>query len=281
MGITTVGCDHCGLLLTNPQPTPEALSSFYRNDYRNIYQNTLSPSQGYIETLQKDQRANHLVRYLSDQKLLSEGISVLDVGCAEGAVLKSLKLLQPEIELEGIEPNPEFSHFAETYTGAKIYSDLTQLNNVSYDLIITNHVLEHISEPVGYIETLAGLLSDNGALYIGVPDAEAYQSLADIHIAHLYHFTRQTLTHLLAKAGLKLVHIEHHSPPRHPASIRCIAKKGRAAPQTPSTGRKPGWQQVRTIRRTSWLYFLRRSSPVRRLIKLVQKLTGTGKEPQP
>ncbi len=277
MGLTTVGCNQCGLIMTNPQPTMEAMNSFYEKDYRSYYQNTIAPSEDYVRTLHKDKRAQHLVDYLQMHNCVQADARILDVGCAEGAVLKQLRTSYSSLKLEGVEPNPDFATFASGYVDAKIWPVLEDVRDRHYDLIMTNHVLEHINNPVRYLESLGDLLSQKGVLYIGVPDAECYRGLGDLHIAHLYHFTQQTLVALLATAKLRVLHIERHAPPRHPVSIRCLVQKDTAVKSNSRfENYRHGWQLMQRIDRRAWLYRLRRHPFVQSVLSVLKRLHQTG-----
>ena len=280
MALTTVGCNACGLLFTNPQPTAEAMVRFYELDYRRYYENTEQPSADYIRRLKKDVRADHMVQYLLRELNLHVTPRVLDVGCAEGAVLKRLTETVPGASLFGIEPNPDFAGFASQYTGAEIAASLDDVVGQQFDLIVTNHVLEHINDPLSYLRTLRALLTDTGSLYVAVPDAESYRNLADLHIAHLYHFTRQTLQDLLSKAGLTPIHMERHEPQRHPISIRCIVNRSaESLASTNITAEPDAWSVMAKIEAHAWRYRLRRHPLVRLLVSPLTLLRQSHVEP--
>lgn len=83
-------------------------------------------------------------------------------------------------------------------------------SNEKYDLFILSHVLEHISYPSQFLETLSNHLSDKGVLYIEVPSLDYVKNggykhdlLNYFQNAHSIHFTTKSLTLLCKKAGLK------------------------------------------------------------------------------
>lgn len=227
MGVRTCVCRMCGLLMTNPMPTQEAMSEFYQLYYRRVYHKLEAPTLNYIETNELARRAAHTVSFLEESGLIDTVEGVLDEGCGEGSVLKEIKQRRPRIEIVGIEPGPGFRAFARSFAECQVFPSICELKRerlAPFGLIVVNHVLEHVTDPVRFLRELATVLSAEGAIYVDVPDASAYSSLDDLHIAHLYHFSPRTLAAVAHKAGLCVSHLGRHSPPRHPRSIRCVLK---------------------------------------------------------
>ena len=149
---------------------------------------------------------------------------ILDVGCAEGSLLRAVANLAPGSVRVGVEPNPAFGTFAEAWAGATVYRDLAEVERSgrTFDLITVSHVLEHVREPVEFLKRLSALCSSTGTLFVDVPDAARYRSLNDLHIAHLFHFSSASLENVGMRAGLVPVRLEKHSPTRHPLSVRAL-----------------------------------------------------------
>lgn len=226
MGIRTVGCKQCGFIFSDPKPEEEDLKHFYESDYRQYYQSTNNPDEQYIKKYFKSERLKYTASIISREVRLLEGNRILDIGCSEGILLKELLNLDKGVEVNGIEPSVEFSKYAATASDIRIYhtiSDLLEKEKKKYDLIILNHVMEHFYDPSIELMKIRNVLNHNGKIYIDVPNAKEYSSANDLHIAHLYHFTQNSLINLLHSNGYKVIKIEPHSPPHHPASIYCIA----------------------------------------------------------
>lgn len=75
-----------------------------------------------------------------------------------------------------------------------------------FDVIILNHVLEHLSNPLEKLSSLRQLLTPDGIVYLGVPHMDVF-GYWQLQNAHLYYFTRRTLVHYAAKAGLSPLHV--------------------------------------------------------------------------
>jgi len=262
MGVQTAGCCQCGLVMTNPVPNEEAMREFYTHQYRRYYRGTETPTIRYIEEFGLADRAKYTAIYLQKQKLFFKCARILDVGCSEGSILKEIKRREPSVEVVGIEPSVAFAKFARDYLGSKVYSSLAELSangESAFDLIIVNHVLEHVENPVDLLTRLKSLMACDGSIYADVPDINAYTSLADLHIAHRYHFSIRTLLATAHKVDLFVADIGRHSPPRHPHSICCLLMLQCAEPTLPEGELDDGpvYDRIRAINRWGWYYHLR------------------------
>jgi len=267
MDVVTVGCDTCGLVMTNPQPTEEALNDFYEHHYRRYYQKTDVPTLAYIREYRKDERAAYTVEFLQRHGMLKTGMRVLDIGASEGCILKALRDVEPTAQTVAVEPNPLFGAFATTHAGCKLYPSVDALvpaGERDFDLIVINHVYEHVKEPVAFLRQLEDLLGPDGRVYIDVPDITEYAGLESLHIAHLYHFGPTTLRRAAALAGYSADVLERHQPVKHPRSLRCLLRAGGPPPGAPESTRE-GWAQVMEAQRRAGRYHRKRWPLSRRL----------------
>lgn len=265
LGITTVGCNVCGLVQTNPRPSEKGLDRFYREHYRVFYQGITAPDQDYILRLKKDRRLAYTVRFFIERIGLSKKATILDFGCGEGSLFLALRKAGFIGAFYGIESNSTFGEYASRYGNATVYNTIRSLEPV--DLAVVNHVLEHLHDPIETLKNIRGLIKPSGRLYIDVPDTEEYSNIYDLHIAHIYHFTERTLQRLVERAGFTVIQIEKHQPPHHPRSIRLIAiPTAKNAPEISTTAGSEikAWTAVRSagryvntlrlrLRRITWL----------------------------
>jgi putative peptidoglycan lipid II flippase len=280
MGVHTRSCCQCGLVMTNPVPNEETMREFYKHQFRRHYRRTEAPTIRYIEEFGLADRANYTAIYLQDRNLYFKNARILDVGCGEGSILKEIKRREPSVEVVGIEPSVAFAKFAQEYLGSKVYSTLAELSvsrESAFDLIIVNHVLEHVENPVDFLLRLKHFLARDGSIYADVPDINSYASLADFHIAHRYHFSIGTLLATAHRADLRMAEIGRHSPPYHPRSIRCLLMLQCAEPTLSEEELDDGpvYDRIRAINRWGWYYHVRQWAPslgLRTLLKAYRSL---------
>jgi len=224
MGIQTVGCSDCGLIQTNPRPSEEGLSLFYERDYRVFYQGISEPNAKYIYEMNKKERLKQSASFLSQLDSIEMNLVILDIGCSEGAFFHALSDAGFMGDLYGTEPNPEFREYAKNTTDAVVFGELNEVPK-KVGLVTLNHVFEHFVRPNKFLRLLRNIMDDAGYLYIDVPNADQYDSVNDIHMAHVFHFSVRTLSFMVKQAGFIIISCEEYSPLSHPKSIRLVARK--------------------------------------------------------
>ncbi len=255
MGIVTVGCLGCGLVMTNPQPTSEALDDFYAHHYRHCYHRSEAPTLGSIRALRIDERTAATVDFLIGRGDLAPGMVVLDVGASEGSMLHAVSDRVPTTQRYAIEPDTGLGRFAVQHAGCQVHASLRELVESQpspVDLVIMNHVLEHIKNPVEFLASLKPLLTPNARVYIDVPDIFEYHKLSALHIAHLYHFGPDTLANTAARAGYTVHLIEKHRPAKHPRSLRCVLSPAAEVLAPEPVNQRAGWHVITACARQAW-----------------------------
>jgi hypothetical protein len=123
------------------------------------------------------------------------GGSVLDIGGGDGKLLKPF--IDHGFDCYVIDYNPS-PISGVTRLGSTI-SDLAPGHQ--FDMILCNHFLEHIVNPLGVVKALTNNITAEGVLYVEVPD-EVWGGLPLPHNAstHVNYFTKRT-TELLLKLG--------------------------------------------------------------------------------
>jgi SAM-dependent methyltransferase len=92
-----------------------------------------------------------------------------------------------------------------------------------FDVIVYNHVFEHILDLADELKAISNRLSPDGILYIEVPGIKNlspyhYDFLRYLHNAHTFHFSLKSLTQICTKHGFELQSGNE--------SVRAIFKKG-------------------------------------------------------
>ena len=92
-------------------------------------------------------------------------------------------------------------------------------------MITAFHVVEHLSDPIAILKTLATKLTRNGRMVVEVPSSEdalltLYDSSAFQHFTywsqHLFLFNAETLRRLAKQSGLRILAIQQYQ--RYPLS---------------------------------------------------------------
>ena len=87
----------------------------------------------------------------------------------------------------------------------------------SFRLVILCDVLEHVRDPVGALDTIAGLLEPGGYLYLTVPNAGSRVARLlgrrwwSVLPMHLQYFTPGSLARALGRAGFSTASVSSHA----------------------------------------------------------------------
>jgi 2-polyprenyl-6-hydroxyphenyl methylase/3-demethylubiquinone-9 3-methyltransferase len=147
------------------------------------------------------------------------GRTALDVGCGAGLLCEPLARLGASVT--GIDAAPENIAAAEIHaaqSGLAIDYRAGGVEGLSgqFDLVTSLEVIEHVSDPAGFVRGLARVLADGGLLILSTPNRTPLSRLAMITIAegtgriprgtHDWNkfLTPEELTALLRDAGLRV-----------------------------------------------------------------------------
>ncbi len=151
------------------------------------------------------------------------GRTALDVGCGAGLLCEPLARLGASVT--GIDAAPENIAAAEMHAAQSGLAIDYRAGGVEgldgqFDLVTSLEVIEHVSDPAGFVRGLARVLADNGLLILSTPNRTPLSRLAMITIAegtgriprgtHDWNkfLTPEELTALLRDAGLHVVHTQ-------------------------------------------------------------------------
>jgi SAM-dependent methyltransferase len=139
---------------------------------------------------------------------------VLDFGCGNGSLLQHVNCRRRI----GIEVNPVAIEQARK-AGIEIHEDLSNIDNNIIDVVISNHVLEHLLCPLQSLKELRKKIVKGGKIILCVP-IDDWRTQKKWHSGdinhHLYTWTPQLMGELLVEAGFEIENIwilTHAWPP--------------------------------------------------------------------
>lgn len=200
----TVICKKCGTIRANPYFDEEALRNFYSNEFDRIYRSVYKDEQDYYR-----QRAAHgrrIIRYLRLNGIDTKNRVVYEIGCAGGGLLEVFR--NAGCTVKGADYNVGMIQQGQqrglnlVVGGVECFRD-----DPPADIVILNHVLEHITDPVGFLRQARDLLKEDGVMYVEVPTIETIRSTYRHNIfnylqnAHVFCFSSHTLPRVLQEAG--------------------------------------------------------------------------------
>jgi SAM-dependent methyltransferase len=149
-------CTACGSVFQDPMPDRSLIPSFYEGDY--------NPYETYVQ---------QFVWGLGDLPLQGD---VLDVGCGAGNTLASFHEKYPSWKIHGY----DFSSIALEKAAARmpegifkpgdLYELLQATPTGSFDIVLCEHVIEHVLNPKQLFSELIRILKPGGRLLLAYPN---------------------------------------------------------------------------------------------------------------
>jgi 2-polyprenyl-3-methyl-5-hydroxy-6-metoxy-1,4-benzoquinol methylase len=213
-------------------------SSLYAGSYNaSTYQNHILDKYNKIMSIPYDQsdnkhRVDRIVNFLQINGNNIKDISVLDIG---SGLCVFLGLLKNHVgRTAALDPDSLSAEHAlinvgvdESYCG-----HLGEIKiNGNYDLIALNKVLEHVTNPVVLLREAGKYLSDNGLIYIELPDGEAaikHQNLKDreeFFIEHYTIFNEKAFNKLAHLSGFEIIHMNAIHEPSDKFTLLAFLRK--------------------------------------------------------
>ena len=176
-----------------------------KNDAVSYYKDVItaaSLSEGSKESLVNEWRP-----FIEKYNIL--GKDAIEVGAGRGDFLEVLERLN--VSAYGIEHSLDNINECKKkkLNVKKAYlTELPEVPNKKYSLVVCNNFLEHQPETKNYLSYLRNLISDDGVIYISVPNVDyllekncLYEFVAD----HLVYFTEKTLRKAMEINGFRII----------------------------------------------------------------------------
>ena len=205
--VQPVICQQCALVFINPMYTSaekEALAPCVRALHRPV------------RFGRPIQRAHHRElpaarRFLAFARpYLNPGDEVLDIGCGDGALLRTL--CQAGAAACGIDLDPEGARFIEQTYGIPVQVgafEEADFQGRCFDAVVATHVIEHFFEPIEALKKMRTLLKPGGVVVLETPNIlrpkVGFRRL--FSVPHNYYFSPRTLCVALQRAGLETIAI--------------------------------------------------------------------------
>lgn len=226
-------CAVCDMNYLYPQLTPQEETRFYNKEFEGFMASRSGEKAGW-EGPEKHIKANQVQfdrRWKYLQHYLPASGSVLELGCSSGFMLYPLK--DKGYECFGVEPSGYFSQYVRE-RGIQVYDDISKVDR-TFDVVMHSFVLEHVRDPVGFLNAGLGALNKGGKLIVEIPNgADPLYTIYEVpaferfywSIAHYWYFTEKALQHVLNQ--LSGVHCEILRDQRYDLSNHMVwARDGR------------------------------------------------------
>ena len=198
-GYTFFRCSNCKLIYQYPQPVQTDLSLRYDDNY---FEYEIDNEESFFSLMLKTLDD---IRFTARTALLNNGSAeFLDVGCATGLLLKHMESLG--WKSRGVELCPSSAEYGKNIRKLDIFNgtlEQAEYSNNQFSIVHSSHLIEHLTDPLAYIQEVFRILKPGGFLITTTPNASSLQAklfgknwrsaIAD----HMFLFSLSTLTRLL------------------------------------------------------------------------------------
>lgn len=177
-------CNNCGCLQISEIPIN--IESYYPQNYYSFNKKRYSRIKEFLKASRTRQSfgfsslLGNILLKVFDTPIWTQPIaklkptletSILDIGCGDGKLLLELQKAGFK-NLTGIDPFLKTENIIQKHL--KLLKSNTYDLDGKYDIIMLNHVLEHIPNQHKTLKEISNLLSPNGVLLIRIPIAGTY-----------------------------------------------------------------------------------------------------------
>ncbi|MCK9418603.1 MAG: class I SAM-dependent methyltransferase [Nitrospirae bacterium] len=227
--LSTVVCRRCRFIFQPERFSETLMTALYRQDTGNAFDETKEKQS--INKSYLSERQAVISRVLTAYGI-SEGAAVLDVGGGRGECCQHLAQRHRVVVADATECDPADPRIEKVHG---FFS--ATLDEGTFDVVVMNHVLEHVFSPTEFLAAANHVLKKGGILVVEVP-FELYTPLVARHLGdwrHVGYFCRATLRQFLEKSGFVVEHLALETgryEARRLPLVRAIARK--TTPQIPS-----------------------------------------------
>jgi len=206
-----VRCASCGLVQRNPQPVKDEIIARYSTVYGNDYLSYELENEAAFLKLQqlalKDVKFDELEKILFRAK---EPPSVIDAGCAAGALLADLRDRGWRVTGVEISPCAQYAVNERQLDVRNIPFEENKFPQTHFDVVLASHLIEHLNDPASFLTEANRVLKEDGRVFITTPNISGFQARLygsqwrSAIFDHLYLFSVRTLSEMLKKTGFKI-----------------------------------------------------------------------------
>jgi hypothetical protein len=205
-GCSRATCSSCDMVYATPMPPQSALSEYNASYFSAAHAGKPSSlmALAFFSGIAR-LRLAFVKRFLDEHNIAVN--HVLEFGPGLGFFAKSWKEFCPASIYSAVETDSS-CHNSLQALGVQI---VEAPNIEPSDLVVMSHVLEHVSDPVVFLNSATRALRRGGAIFIEVPCQDWKHKALDE--PHVLFFEKKTLQLLLAKIGFEDIQVSYYGQP--------------------------------------------------------------------
>jgi len=188
-------CLNCKTILQNPRPSKSFLEKVYRESPASNFS-----EQTRLNTYESRKTLKFGPIFDKYQKYLQQG-RVLDIGCSWGYFMELVKE-RGEMEVEGIELNPDTVEWVERNKGYKVFDrDIRYIKDLEerYNTLACWGTLTHVLDPFTFFQKCFESLKQGGVMLISTPNCQGFEFV----VGSCHCLYQITVANIFSVSGLK------------------------------------------------------------------------------
>lgn len=154
------------------------------------------------------------INILNKNISIEDNFNIIDIGGGTGEFITLINKSKNNIKLSILEPGQDrlncFKLENVNRINRMLDNEFTKDNEGLFDIVTAFHVLEHVLDPIEFVNNCFKLLKPNGLLYIEVPNqdneliqiSKYYKNNIWYCKAHISYFTKNTLKYIFNKLNI-------------------------------------------------------------------------------
>lgn len=202
-------CAGCGLVVTQPQPTPDVIGGYYETE---DYISHAARARSAMDSIYYGVRSWMAKRKHGLLRKFARGKNLVDIGAGSGHFAAHMR--QEGWSVEALEPSANARKVAHEMHGINLHdtSQLFEFPDGQADVVTMWHVLEHVHDPNAYLQEIFRVLTFNGVLFLALPNHKSTDAAFYGHFwgawdvpRHLWHFHPGAVAQILRRHGFNIV----------------------------------------------------------------------------
>ena len=149
------------------------------------------------------------------KEILNTNKTILEIGSGHGEAIYNFDKIGYTVT--GIEPDKT----SVSFINKKLTNSICMMGKAEtisfdkkFDIIWLNHVFEHLSKPIEFLNKIESVLDQHGFIFIEVPSVERANDWRKFNSTpHAYNYSKQSLINISKKANYTIIKCDYFRPP--------------------------------------------------------------------
>lgn len=195
-------CSSCDLFFSSPEANGQLIANYYGKSQDEMesrkYKLFMKKVNSEVSLWDSNRRHSQLANMIDNE--IGKNKKILEIGCGNAYTL--IYLSSKGHSCVGVEPG--FDQWdaiknKDIKIHQCVFGDVKF--NEKFDIVLLEHLLEHIPNPIDFLFQINSIMTENGLLFIEVPNSRNYYHIKGIPTddEHFFYYSSKNLANLLNK----------------------------------------------------------------------------------